>query len=145
MLVQLQILLLLKDHVLWHHHRRESMVKTSSDNQGNKHFCDFDPSRKGTDISMRSSLVLNLRNRLSREQFQTLLANINARRQTREVHHCKYCNQQATWFISMFLSNVYMSMHLVQETLKKAEEIFGTDNQDLYLWFHALLNRNNGV
>ncbi|RVW24664.1 putative ribonuclease H protein [Vitis vinifera] len=31
---------------------------------------------------------------------------------------------------------------LFQETLRKAEEIFGTDNKDLYLSFQGLLNRN---
>ncbi|PON77160.1 WAT1-related protein [Parasponia andersonii] len=55
------------------------------------------------------------RSRLSYEQFSAFLANIkelNAQKQTRE------------------------------ETLRKAEEIFGTDNQDLYLSFQGLLNRN---
>ncbi|PQP97460.1 uncharacterized protein Pyn_30913 [Prunus yedoensis var. nudiflora] len=55
------------------------------------------------------------RSRLSYEQFSAFLANIkelNAHKQTRE------------------------------ETLRKAEEIFGTDNKDLYLSFQGLLNRN---
>ncbi|XP_048130084.1 uncharacterized protein At4g15545-like isoform X2 [Rhodamnia argentea] len=55
------------------------------------------------------------RTRLSYEQFSAFLANIkelNAQKQTRE------------------------------ETLRKAEEIFGTDNKDLYLSFQGLLNRN---
>ncbi|KAL8156890.1 uncharacterized protein At4g15545-like isoform X1 [Apium graveolens] len=55
------------------------------------------------------------RSRLSYEQFSAFLANIkelNAQKQTRE------------------------------ETLRKAEEIFGTDNKDLYLLFQGLLNRN---
>ncbi|XP_076913310.1 uncharacterized protein At4g15545-like [Bidens hawaiensis] len=55
------------------------------------------------------------RSRLSYEQFSAFLANIkelNAQKQSRE------------------------------ETLRKAEEIFGSDNKDLYLSFHALLNRN---
>ncbi|KAF8026878.1 hypothetical protein BT93_F3389 [Corymbia citriodora subsp. variegata] len=55
------------------------------------------------------------RTRLSYEQFSAFLANIkelNAQKQTRE------------------------------ETLTKAEEIFGTDNKDLYLSFQGLLNRN---
>lgn len=55
------------------------------------------------------------RSRLSYEQFSAFLANIkelNAQKQTRE------------------------------ETLRKAEEIFGTDNKDLYLYFQGLLNRN---
>ncbi|XP_057765282.1 uncharacterized protein At4g15545-like [Salvia miltiorrhiza] len=55
------------------------------------------------------------RSRLSLEQFSAFLANIkelNAQRQSRE------------------------------EALKKAEEIFGTDNKDLYLSFQGLLNRN---
>uniref|UniRef100_A0A1D1YX28 Phenylalanine--tRNA ligase beta subunit n=1 Tax=Anthurium amnicola TaxID=1678845 RepID=A0A1D1YX28_9ARAE len=55
------------------------------------------------------------RNRLSYEQFGAFLANIkelNAHRQSRE------------------------------ETLKKAEDIFGTDNKDLYLSFQGLLYRN---
>ncbi|GJV41154.1 angiomotin [Tanacetum coccineum] len=55
------------------------------------------------------------RSRLSYEQFSAFLANIkelNAQRQSRE------------------------------ETLRKAEEIFGNDNKDLYLSFQALLNRN---
>ncbi|KAJ8542752.1 hypothetical protein K7X08_005275 [Anisodus acutangulus] len=54
------------------------------------------------------------RSRLSYEQFSAFLANIkelNAQKQSRE------------------------------ETLKKAEEIFGTDNQDLYLSFQGMLNR----
>lgn len=29
-----------------------------------------------------------------------------------------------------------------QETLRKAEEIFGSDNKDLYLLFQGLLSRN---
>uniref|UniRef100_A0A2N9F1L4 At4g15545-like C-terminal domain-containing protein n=1 Tax=Fagus sylvatica TaxID=28930 RepID=A0A2N9F1L4_FAGSY len=55
------------------------------------------------------------RSRLSYEQFSAFLANIkelNAQKQTRE------------------------------ETLRKAEDIFGTDNKDLYLSFQGLLNRN---
>ncbi|XP_059666676.1 uncharacterized protein At4g15545-like [Cornus florida] len=55
------------------------------------------------------------RSRLSYEQFSAFLANIkelNAQRQTRE------------------------------ETLRKAEEIFGVDNKDLYLSFQGLINRN---
>lgn len=55
------------------------------------------------------------RSRLSYEQFSAFLANIkelNAQKQSRE------------------------------ETLRKAEEIFGTDNKDLYLLFQGLLNRN---
>ncbi|XP_010531984.1 PREDICTED: uncharacterized protein At4g15545-like [Tarenaya hassleriana] len=55
------------------------------------------------------------RSRLSYEQFSAFLANIkelNAQKQTRE------------------------------ETLRKAEEIFGTENKDLYLSFQGLLNRN---
>ncbi|KAI3921473.1 hypothetical protein MKW98_013407 [Papaver atlanticum] len=56
------------------------------------------------------------RSRLSYEQFSAFLANIkelNSQNQSRE------------------------------ETLRKAEEIFGTDNKDLYLSFQGLLNRNN--
>ncbi|KAK4439590.1 hypothetical protein Salat_0293900 [Sesamum alatum] len=55
------------------------------------------------------------RSRLSLEQFSAFLANIkelNAQRQSRE------------------------------ETLRKAEEIFGTENKDLYISFQGLLNRN---
>ncbi|XP_028752396.1 uncharacterized protein At4g15545 [Neltuma alba] len=55
------------------------------------------------------------RSRLSYEQFSAFLANIkelNAQKQTRE------------------------------ETLRKAEEIFGTDNKDLFLSFQGLLGRN---
>ncbi|KGN46810.1 uncharacterized protein At4g15545 [Cucumis sativus] len=55
------------------------------------------------------------RSRLSLEQFSAFLSNIkelNAHKQTRE------------------------------ETLRKAEEIFGTDNKDLFLSFQGLLNRN---
>ncbi|KAG2547025.1 hypothetical protein PVAP13_9KG066700 [Panicum virgatum] len=55
------------------------------------------------------------RSRLSYEQFGAFLANIkelNAHKQSRE------------------------------ETLKKAEEIFGPDNKDLYLSFQGLLNRS---
>nr|KJB38914.1 hypothetical protein B456_007G336300 [Gossypium raimondii] len=55
------------------------------------------------------------RSRLSYEQFSAFLANIkelNAQKQTRV------------------------------ETLRKAEEIFGTDNKDLFLSFQGLLNRN---
>ncbi|XP_011097635.1 uncharacterized protein At4g15545 [Sesamum indicum] len=55
------------------------------------------------------------RSRLSLEQFSAFLANIkelNAQRQSRE------------------------------ETLRRAEEIFGVDNKDLYISFQGLLNRN---
>ncbi|XP_072969009.1 uncharacterized protein At4g15545-like [Typha angustifolia] len=55
------------------------------------------------------------RSRLSYEQFCAFLANIkelNANKQSRE------------------------------ETLEKAEQIFGTDNKDLYILFQGLLNRN---
>ncbi|CAN4117871.1 unnamed protein product [Withania somnifera] len=55
------------------------------------------------------------RSRLSYEQFSAFLTNIkelNAQKQSRE------------------------------ETLKKAEEIFGTDNKDLFLSFQGLLNRS---
>lgn len=55
------------------------------------------------------------RNHLSYEQFSAFLANIkelNAHKQSRK------------------------------ETLRKAEEIFGTENNDLYISFHGLLHRN---
>ncbi|XP_075505609.1 uncharacterized protein At4g15545 isoform X2 [Primulina tabacum] len=55
------------------------------------------------------------RSRLSLEQFSAFLTNIkelNAQRQSRE------------------------------ETLRKAEDIFGTDNKDLYVSFQGLLSRN---
>lgn len=55
------------------------------------------------------------RSRLSYEQFSAFLANVkelNAQKQSRE------------------------------ETLRKAEDIFGTDNKDLYLLFQGLLNRS---
>ncbi|KAF9586951.1 hypothetical protein IFM89_039823 [Coptis chinensis] len=55
------------------------------------------------------------RSRLSYEQFSAFLANIkelNAQKQSRE------------------------------ETLRKADEIFGVENKDLYLSFQGLLNRN---
>lgn len=55
------------------------------------------------------------RSRLSYEQFSAFLTNIkelNAQKQSRE------------------------------ETLKKSEEIFGTENKDLYLSFQGLLNRS---
>ncbi|KAL2495747.1 hypothetical protein Fot_39504 [Forsythia ovata] len=55
------------------------------------------------------------RSRLSLEQFSAFLSNVkelNAQKQSRE------------------------------ETLRKAEEIFGVDNKDLYLSFQGLLNRN---
>ncbi|EPS74209.1 hypothetical protein M569_00550, partial [Genlisea aurea] len=55
------------------------------------------------------------RNRLSLEQFSAFLSNVkelNAQKQSRE------------------------------ETLRKAEEIFGTENKDLFLSFQGLLNRN---
>ncbi|KAK9741296.1 hypothetical protein RND81_03G095900 [Saponaria officinalis] len=55
------------------------------------------------------------RSRLSYEQFSAFLANIkelNAQKQSRE------------------------------ETLRKAEDIFGTDNKDLYISFQGLLSRN---
>ncbi|KAK8643646.1 hypothetical protein V6N13_012929 [Hibiscus sabdariffa] len=56
-----------------------------------------------------------VRSRLSYEQFSAFLANIkelNAQKQTRE------------------------------DTLRKSEEIFGTDNKDVFLSFQGLLNRN---
>ena len=59
--------------------------------------------------------VASCRSQLSLEQFSAFLANIkelNAQRQSRE------------------------------ETLRKAEEIFGTDNKDLFVSFQGLLNRN---
>ncbi|KAL8171693.1 hypothetical protein V2J09_023497 [Rumex salicifolius] len=55
------------------------------------------------------------RNRLSYEQFSAFLANI------------KDLNAQK---------------HSREETLKKAEEIFGADNNDLYILFQGLLSRN---
>ncbi|XP_010431641.1 PREDICTED: uncharacterized protein At4g15545-like [Camelina sativa] len=57
-----------------------------------------------------------VRSRLSYEQFKAFLATIkelNAQRQTRE------------------------------ETLRKADEIFGTENKDLYMSLQRLLNNNN--
>ncbi|KAK2972006.1 hypothetical protein RJ640_005026 [Escallonia rubra] len=60
-------------------------------------------------------MTVRERSQLSFEQFSAFLANIkelNAQKQSRE------------------------------ETLRKAEEIFGTDNKDLYLSFQGLLNRN---
>ncbi|XP_038971612.1 uncharacterized protein At4g15545-like isoform X2 [Phoenix dactylifera] len=60
-------------------------------------------------------MLVHFRSRLSYEQFGAFLANIkelNAHKQSRE------------------------------ETLKKAEEIFGRDNKDLYVSFQSLLNRS---
>lgn len=41
-----------------------------------------------------------------------------------------------------YLTSESLFLILFQETLRKAEEIFGTDNKDLYLSFQGLLNRN---
>lgn len=76
---------------------------------------------RGRSISARTPRIdgkeffRQARSRLSYEQFSAFLANIkelNAQKQSRE------------------------------ETLRKAEEIFGIDNKDLYLSFQGLLNRN---
>ena len=56
-----------------------------------------------------------VRNRLSYEQFSAFLANVkelNSHKQTRE------------------------------DTLRKADEIFGPDNKDLYTIFEGLITRN---
>ncbi|PIA30264.1 hypothetical protein AQUCO_05700158v1 [Aquilegia coerulea] len=78
--------------------------------------------RRGRSISASAPRVdgkeffRQARSRLSYEQFSAFLADIkefNAQKQSRE------------------------------ETLRKAEEIFGTENRDLYLSFQGLLNRNS--
>lgn len=49
------------------------------------------------------------------------------------------------FFRSVLLMNEYEIWNLyffLQETIRKAEEIFGTDNKDLYISFQALLNRS---
>ncbi|KAF5208057.1 interactor of constitutive active ROPs protein [Thalictrum thalictroides] len=78
--------------------------------------------RRGRSISASTPRVdgkeffRQARSRLSYEQFSAFLADIkefNAQKQSRE------------------------------ETLRKAEEIFGTENRDLYLSFQGLLNRNS--
>lgn len=98
---------------------------------------------------------LQFRSRLSYEQFSAFLANIrelNAQKQTREVGAefltqsicfkyyslmCRVSRSIFSWITSVF------SMFTFQETLRKAEEIFGMDNKDLYLLFQGLLNRNS--
>ncbi|KAI4374640.1 hypothetical protein MLD38_012612 [Melastoma candidum] len=42
---------------------------------------------------------------------------------------------------SAFLANI-KELNAQKQTKRKAEEIFGLDNKDLYLSFHGLLNRN---
>lgn len=41
----------------------------------------------------------------------------------------------------MFYCFSILPILIFQETLKKAEEIFGMDNKDLYLSFQGMLNR----
>jgi hypothetical protein len=46
-------------------------------------------------------------------------------------------------FHTSFVDRSNMFLYIIfQETLRKAEEIFGTDNKDLYFSFRGLLNRN---
>ncbi|EYU33775.1 hypothetical protein MIMGU_mgv1a021123mg [Erythranthe guttata] len=77
---------------------------------------------RGRQLSARSPRIngkeffRQVRSRLSLDQFTAFLTNIkelNAQKQSRE------------------------------ETLRKAEEIFGVDNKDLYISFQGLLNRSN--
>lgn len=85
---------------------------------------------------------------MSYEQFSAFLANIkelNAQKQTREVlteleiYHF-ICLVEICLFSQNKPTSIFM--FLFQETLRKAEEIFGADNKDLYLLFQGLLNRN---
>lgn len=51
-------------------------------------------------------------------------------------------NYLTSEFLINYLTSEFLVLILFQETLRKAEEIFGTDNKDLYLSFQGLLNRN---
>ncbi|KAJ1262838.1 hypothetical protein BS78_09G140500 [Paspalum vaginatum] len=81
-----------------------------------QHSSPFDaPSQTGRTRVDGKDFFRQVRNRLSYEQFSAFLANVkelNAHRQTRE------------------------------DTLRKADEIFGPENKDLYTIFESLITRN---
>ncbi|AQK93823.1 hypothetical protein ZEAMMB73_Zm00001d010314 [Zea mays] len=90
-----------------------NMFNDRSSGFSSQHSSPFDPpSQTGSLITPQELAILN---RLSYEQFGAFLANVkelNAHRQTRE------------------------------DTLRKADEIFGPENKDLYTVFESLITRN---
>lgn len=79
------------------------------------------------------------RSRLSYEHFSAFLSNVkelNAHKQTREV----YLFANYLLLPCSVVTNLYFVGF--QETLRKAEEIFGPDNKDLYTIFEGLITRN---
>ena len=90
------------------------------------------------------NLVSHCRNRLSYEQFAAFLANIkelNAQRQSREVGtSSSFPNDLRRTLTELLLMFTYTAAP--QETLRKADEIFGAENKDLFMSFQGLLSRS---
>ncbi|XP_021303557.1 uncharacterized protein At4g15545 [Sorghum bicolor] len=93
-----------------------NMLNDRSSGFSGQHTSPFDaPSQTGRTRVDGKEFFRNVRNRLSYEQFGAFLTNVkelNAHRQTRE------------------------------DTLRKADEIFGPENKDLYTIFESLITRN---
>uniref|UniRef100_A0A804QQE4 At4g15545-like C-terminal domain-containing protein n=1 Tax=Zea mays TaxID=4577 RepID=A0A804QQE4_MAIZE len=93
-----------------------NMFNDRSSGFSSQHSSPFDPpSQTGRTRVDGKEFFRHVRNRLSYEQFGAFLANVkelNAHRQTRE------------------------------DTLRKADEIFGPENKDLYTVFESLITRN---
>lgn len=84
-----------------------------------------------------------IRSRLSYEQFGAFLGNVkdlNAHKQTKDVSRISlFFTFLSVWNLDFeSIRNVFV----LQETLRKAEEIFGSDNRDLYVIFEGLITRN---
>lgn len=96
-------------------------------------------------LQFHDPLPFVYRSRLSYEQFGAFLANVkelNAHKQTREVNFSSISSLlQFLCYINPFLYTfTFLKNH--QETLRKADEIFGTENKELYAIFEGLITRN---
>lgn len=89
------------------------------------------------------TFVLVIRSRLSYEQFGAFLANVkelNSHKQTKEVNHSVGLSSLSYSNLTLIIWPFCCSK--LQETLRKADDIFGPDNKDLYAIFEGLITRN---
>jgi hypothetical protein len=85
------------------------------------------------------------RSRLSYEQFAAFLANIkelNAHRQSQVVTFSFQLEPLFCFFRSFRSLELYICVVVMQETLEKADQIFGAENKDLFVSFQGLLSRS---
>ncbi|GJM93017.1 hypothetical protein PR202_ga09532 [Eleusine coracana subsp. coracana] len=93
-------------------------------------------------LHLRWTHFKSRRSRLSYEQFAAFLANIkelNSHRQSREVGSW---DQASLFSFQMIHLESKIADVTPQETLRKADEIFGAENKDLFMSFQGLLTRS---